>query len=102
MTAPSHAEVTLLDLRSIGLTKGPTHWRTVRVQRTTTNDNERQRTSADRQWGVYPFAGRSSTQRELIGSPPVPATDYWHPLTFAVGRCRSLHYSPAPSPGWLI
>ena len=37
MTAPSHGQVTLLDLRSIGFTKGLTHWRTVRVQRTITN-----------------------------------------------------------------
>ncbi len=44
MTARSHGEVTLLDLRSIGLTKGPTCWRTVRG---TANDSERQRTSAN-------------------------------------------------------
>ena len=56
MTARSDGEVTLQDLRPIGLTKGPTYWRTVRVQRITTNDSERQRTTAndsERQWTVY-------------------------------------------------
>ena len=98
MTARSDGEVTLQDLRPIGLTKGPTYWRTVRVQRMTTNDSERQRTTANDS-GLFTCRVRSSAPRELIGGPPVPATDYWHPLTFVVVRCRSLYYSPAPSPG---
>jgi hypothetical protein len=40
MTAHSLVEVTLLDLRSIDVTKGFTHWRTAGV--TTTNDGEGQ------------------------------------------------------------
>src|SRR5258708_38827873 len=128
MTARSHGEVTLLDLRSIGLTKGPTCWRTVRG---TANDSERQRTSANVSEGQRTRANVSGCQQSVASTGGLPISSPGGqdrprkseqpaagPLTFVVVRCRSLSfatrkpvtpnlqrqidYSPPPSPGWLI